>query len=60
MGCTFEGVVIKPDGVHELSPHDFVLEEKLKNVTIEILRCRKCGAFSIGWYRQEDTEEILD
>ena len=58
--CEFDGVVFKPDGIHELSPHEFVLDEKYKNVTVEILRCKKCGEISIGWYKQEDTEEILE
>lgn len=58
MHCNHEGITIKPDGIHELSPHRFVLEKRLKNVTIEILRCKECGEVSIGWYRQDDTEEL--
>lgn len=49
-------IVIKPDGVHELSPHRFQEEMKLKNVTVQILRCKDCGEVSIGWYRQDNTE----
>lgn len=56
--CNHNGVIIKPDGVHELSPHMFILEQKLRNVTIEILRCPTCGEVSIGWYRQSNTEEV--
>lgn len=57
--CKFsEGLTIKPDGVHTMSPHAFKLVQKLKNVTIEILECSECGEISIGWYRQEDTEEV--
>lgn len=57
--CKFpEGITVKPDGVHTMSPHAFKLKQKLKNVTIEILECSECGEISIGWYRQEDTEEI--
>ncbi len=55
-----DGVTIKPDGVHELVPHRFVLAEKYKNVTVEILRCEECGEVSIGWYRQENTERVSD
>lgn len=58
MACNHNGITIKPDGIHELSPHKFKLEQKLRNVTIEILRCEECGEVSIGWYRQEDTEEV--
>ena len=57
--CKFpNGITIKPDGVHTMSPHAFKLVQKLKNVTIEILECSECGEISIGWYRQEDTEEV--
>lgn len=56
--CEHNGITIRPDGIHELSPHKYVLEQRLRNVTIEILHCKVCGKVSIGWYRQEDTEEI--
>lgn len=58
MPCDYEGITIKPDGIHELSPHRFVLEKRLRNVTIEILRCPVCGEESVGWYRKEDTKEV--
>lgn len=53
-----DGVTIKPDGVHDLSPHNFVTVQILKNVTIEVVRCTVCGEISTAWYRQEDTEDI--
>lgn len=57
--CQFpDGMVIKPDGVNELDPCDYEVVEKYRNVTIEVLRCRKCGHTEISWYRQEDTEKI--
>ena len=57
--CKFpDGVVVKLDGIHEMKPHAYRLKQKLKNVTVEILECSECGDVSIGWYRQEDTEEI--
>ena len=56
MACDHEEITIKPDGIHDLSPHKFKLDQRLRNVTIEILRCEECGEVSIGWYRQEDTE----
>lgn len=56
--CHFpDGITIKPDGVHELSPHIFKQKQLLHNVTVEILECEKCGETSIAWYRQEDTYE---
>ena len=56
--CQHNGVAIKPDGVHDLSPHQYVEEIKLRNVTVQVLRCKVCGKVSIGWYRQENTEEV--
>ena len=58
--CNHNGITIKPDGIHPLSPHQYVQEEHLKNVTVQVLRCKKCGHVSIGWYRQPDTEEVGD
>lgn len=52
-----EGVTVRPDGIHELSPHVYRLTERLRNVTVEILTCEECGDVSIAWYRQNDTEE---
>lgn len=54
--CSFgPGVTIKPDGINELDPCDYELIEKHGNVTVEILRCKKCGHIEILWHRQEDT-----
>ena len=59
--CSFgDGVKILPDGVHELSPHIYEQKQLLHNVTVEILKCKKCGEISIGWYRQDDTYEEND
>lgn len=63
--CSFgDSVKILPDGVHELSPHIYEQTQLLHNVTVEVLKCKKCGEVSIGWYRQDNTyeegeEEIL-
>ena len=58
--CSHGNVVIKPDGVHTLVPCVFELEQRLKNVTVEILTCPKCGKTSIGWYRQDNTEDVTE
>lgn len=56
-----QGIDIRPDGVHSLSPHNFVLAERHKNVNIEILQCKNCGEISIAWTRTPYTEdEILE
>lgn len=51
-------VSIRPDGIHELDLRHWVLERKLRNCTIEILYCPETDEYSVGWYEQEDTEEI--
>lgn len=58
MDGTHSSITIKPDGVHDLSPHHFKKVQRLKNVTVEILQCKVCGKVSIGWYRQNDTVEV--
>ena len=57
--CTFEdGVQIFPDGINELDPCIYDEIERYANVTVSILKCRKCGHIEIEWFRQDDTEEI--
>ena len=57
--CKFpKGIVIKPDGIHELDPCEYQEVERYANVTISIRRCKKCGNIDIAWFRQEDTEEL--
>ena len=51
---------IKPDGVHELDTCNFEEVGVYKNVTVQILRCKDCGRISIGWLRQDNTEEVYD
>ena len=57
--CKFpEGIVIKPDGIHELDPCEYQEVERYANVTVSIRCCKKCGNIDISWFRQEDTEEL--
>ena len=59
--CTFpDGMDVRPDGIHSMSPHPYILKQRLKNVTVEILNCPICGEESIAWIRQSDTEDITD
>lgn len=53
-----DGISIRPDGVHELDACSYEVSEVYKNVTVEILKCKKCGNISIGWYKQPDTIEL--
>ena len=57
--CQFPGGASIRLGDKSLDPCQFELYEIHKNVTVEILRCPKCGEISIGWKRQADTEDIL-
>ena len=54
-----EDFAIRPDGEHEIDPCDYVLKETHKNVTVEVLQCRKCGHVSIVWKSQEDSEHEI-
>ena len=57
--CTWgDGITVKPDGVHELDPCEYEAVEAYRNVTVEVLRCRRCGHIEITWRRQSDTEEV--
>lgn len=53
-----DGVTIKPDGKHPLDPCEYEVKEIHRNVTVEVIRCRKCGHTEISWRRQEDTEDF--
>jgi hypothetical protein len=54
-----------PDGVEvkigdlELDPCKYEVAEIHKNVTVEVLRCKVCGHLSMGWRRQNNTEDII-
>lgn len=53
-----ENVSFMPDGIHELSKHQFEEEMILRNVTVQILKCKTCGEVSIGWLRQDNTVQV--
>lgn len=57
--CTFpNGMIIKPDGLHELDPCMYELKEIHRNVTVYVRKCPVCGTVDISWERQEDTEDV--
>ena len=59
--CSFgEGVTVKPNGVDELDPCKYVVDEEYMNVTVRVLKCRNCGHVEIEWERQENTQEIIE
>lgn len=59
--CHFpNGMTIKPDGTNPLDPCIYKTVEKFQNVTVEVMRCVKCGHIEIVWHRQEDTERVTE
>ena len=59
--CEFKGgLIYRPDGKNELDPCQYEVVKKYRNVTIEIIKGKKCGHTEISWTRQENTEEIED
>ena len=54
--CSCDGITIKPDGVHELDPCLYELIEEHKNVTVEVLRCVRCGHIEITWHKGDEDE----
>lgn len=55
---SYEGYKFMPDGEHECEPVWFDKRTLYRNVTVEVLENMETGAISIGWYRQENTEEV--
>lgn len=59
--CSFgPGISVKPDGVNDLDPCSYDEIETYKNVTVHVLKCKKCGHIEYEWERQENTEEVLN
>ena len=53
-----EGFVIRPDGIHDLDPCIFEEDEVWKNVVVQILKCKRCGKISIGWYKTPNSIKV--
>ena len=47
-----DGVTVRLENGYELSPHVFEEVERVENATVVISRCKDCGKYDIGWYRQ--------
>lgn len=59
MKCSFNGLTIKPDGIHELDPCVYEDIEMHTNCTVIVAKCKNCGNIDIRWIRQDDTEDII-
>ena len=53
------GVVIKPDGIHELIACRPELKEVHRNVTVYVSQCPVCGHIDLAWEAQDDSEHII-
>lgn len=53
-----DGMIVKPDGIHELDPCIYMTTEIYTNVTVEIRECIHCGRVDIVWVKQDNTERI--
>lgn len=47
-----DGVTVRMENGYELSPHVFEEVERVENATVVISRCKDCGKYDIGWYRE--------
>ena len=51
--CSFgDGVEVRPNGIDRLDPCLYKVIEVHKNVTVEVLRCKRCGRIELSWYRE--------
>ena len=57
--CNYNGYKMIIGG-HEVDPCDYELVEEVHNCTVQILKCRKCGETSIGWYREGSFDSTED
>ena len=56
----FLGMILKPDGIHELDPCRYIETERYENVTVSICRCKRCGHQMLEWRRQPNTIVIRE
>lgn len=47
-----DGVTVRLENGYELSPHVFEEVERVENATVIISKCKDCGKYDIGWFRQ--------
>lgn len=59
MKCEYPDGVKVEIGGHEVDPCLYQEVEKWENVTVTVLRCKKCGHIEIEWEPQENTRRLL-
>lgn len=59
--CSFpDGITIKPDGINELDPCIYEEVEVHHNVTVRVLKCRKCDHIELEWERGDSDDRCFD
>ena len=58
MKCQHPDGAIVEIGGHEVDPCLYEEIEEWKNVTVTVLRCKRCGHIEIEWRPQEDTVRV--
>lgn len=56
--CSFGNIIYKPDGVNEFDPCLYEEIEKYENVTVTVLKCKRCGNIEMTWTRQPNTKRL--
>lgn len=54
-----EGIVVKPDGIHELDACIYEEMEVIPNCTVITRRCMNCGKEVIRWKRGSQDQNIV-
>ena len=52
--CGINGIIYKPDGENVLDCCRYREIETVKNCTVHILQCKKCGNIEIMWERNNN------
>lgn len=55
-----DGIIIKPDGIHEAEAHVYDSDVCYSNISLCIWKCKKCGHYSLQWRKQPDTNTISE
>lgn len=56
--CKFpEGMEMRI-GEHIVDPCIYEVEQRIANVTVEVLRCKCCGKLEVMWSRQENSVDL--
>lgn len=60
MKCEHENGMTVRIGDYEIDPCQYEEIERYENVTVSILKCKKCGHIEIEWVRQPNTRLVKE